>query len=335
MTRHNRHVLRVIDAHGGGNPTRIITGGVPRLAGNTVAAQQDDFEQRFDYLRTAVTLEPRGGALTSSAVLVPPADPLADLGAFFMEPFGYPAMCGSDTISLVTALIETGQIPVSNPTTTVRIETPAGLVTAEAQVSGQGVDSVTFTNVPGFLALADVVVHVPDHGELIVDVAYGGNFYVLVPARALGLDLAADPPTAVSRPAGFLLAAAQEQLVVQHPENPSLKHITHVMVVDEANVPNARVQVVVPPDVLDRSPCGTGTTARVAALVAKGVLDIGGSITHTSLTGQQFAGRALERVQVGPQAGARVAITGSGHIIGDGNIYVDERDPLAHGYGVR
>lgn len=334
MTRHGRHVLRVVDAHGGGNPTRIITGGVPKLSGDTVAAQQADFEKHWDHIRTAVTLEPRGGALTSSAVLVPPADQRADVGVFFMEPFGYPTMCGSDTISLVTALFETGQVPASGDSAIVRLDTPAGLVTAEARLSSTGVDSVTFTNVPGFLALDSVALDVPGLGELTIDVAYGGNFYVLVPASRLGLDLAVDPPTAVSAPAGRLLAAAQGQLVVAHPEHPALNRITHVMVVDEHDAPDARVQVVVPPDVLDRSPCGTGTTARVAALVAKGALGIGESITHTSLTGQKFTGRALEGVDVGAYAGTRVTITGSGHIIGDGNIYIDERDPLAHGYSV-
>lgn len=332
-----RHVLRVIDAHGGGNPTRIIVGGVPRLVGETVAAQASYFAEHWDHLRTAVTLEPRGGALTSSAVLVQPADPEADLGVFFMEPFGYPAMCGSDTISLVTALIETGQIPTNGTSATVRLDTPAGLVTAEATISESGVESVTFVNVPGFLALADVSIDVPGHGEVVVDVAYGGNFYVLVPARMIGLDLATDAPTRVGAVARLLLEAAVEQLKVQHPTKPSLSQITHVMVYDgqDDGTFDARVQVVVPPDVLDRSPCGTGTTARVAGLVAKGLLPLDGTVTHTSLTGQRFTGRALRRVDLGSEQGTEVSITGSGYIIGDGNIYLDERDPLAHGYSVQ
>ena len=332
-----RHVLRVIDAHAGGNPTRIIVGGVPRLDGSTVAAQQVDFARRWDHLRTAVTLEPRGGALTSSAVLVPPADPKADVGVFFMEPFGYPAMCGSDTISLVTALIETGQIATNGESATVRLETPAGLVMADARMTFSGVESVTFTNVPGFLALDEVAVHTAERGELVVDVAYGGNFYVLVPARSLNLDLAADVPSLVGARAKGVLEAAREQLVVQHPTIPALNEITHVMVYDEQSDASrdARVQVVVPPDVLDRSPCGTGTTARVAALVAQGRLQIGGSVRHTSLTGQTFTGRALREVAMDSTLGTEVAITGSGHLIGDGNIYVDDRDPLTYGFSVK
>lgn len=331
-----RHVLRVIDAHGGGNPTRIITGGIPRLEGSTVAAQAAHFAEHWDHLRTAVTLEPRGGALTSSAVLVPSTNPEADLGVFFMEPFGYPTMCGSDTISLVTALIETGQVPRTGETATVRLDTPAGLVTAEARIGPAGVQSVTFTNVPGFLALSDVPLDVPGLGDLTVDVAYGGNFYVLVPAHALGLDLRVDRPTRVGGVASLLLEAAAQRLTVQHPTEPAIKQITHVMVYDQAADDgfDARVQVVVPPDVLDRSPCGTGTTARTAALVAKGLLDLGGSVTHTSLTGQQFTGRAVRSVSLGTAHGTEVTITGSGYVIGDGNIYIDERDPLAHGYTV-
>lgn len=332
-----RHVLRVIDAHGGGNPTRIIVGGVPRLDGATVAAQQVDFAKHWDHLRTAVTLEPRGGALTSSAVLVRPADPRADVGVFFMEPFGYPAMCGSDTISLVAALIETGQIATNGQSATVRLETPAGLVTAQARVTSSGVENVTFTNVPGFLALDEVAVRTAALGELVVDVAYGGNFYVLVPARSLDLDLAADVPSLVGARAKGVLQAAREQLAVQHPTIPALNEITHVMVYDEPSDASrdARVQVVVPPDVLDRSPCGTGTTARVAALVAKGRLQIGGSVRHTSLTGLTFTGRALREVAMESAVGTEVAITGSGHVIGDGNIYVDGRDPLTYGFSVK
>lgn len=330
-----RHTLRVIDAHGGGNPTRIIVGGVPRLPGATVAQQAAHFAEHWDHLRTAVTLEPRGGALTSSAVLVPPCDPIADLGVFFMEPFGYPAMCGSDTISLVTALIETGQVPVRGDSATVRLDTPAGLVTAEAAFTADGVDSVTFTNVPGYLALADVTIAVMGIGDLVVDVAYGGNFYVLVPAAALGLDLRSDPPTEVGAVARLVLEAAREQLEVQHPVNAGLDQITHVMVVDAGPEGlDARVQVVVPPDVLDRSPCGTGTTARVSALVAKGAIGIGAGVTHTSLTGEQFRGRAVQEVALGAYRGTEVAITGRGYVIGDGNIHIDERDPLAHGFSV-
>lgn len=331
-----RHVLRVIDAHGGGNPTKIIVAGVPPLRGATVAAQQADFADRWDHLRTAVTLEPRGGALTSSAVLVPTTHPDADVGVFFMEPFEYPTMCGSDTISLVTALVETGQVPVSGDAATVRMETPAGLVTAQARVSADGVESVTFTNVPGFLALADVELQLSDHDALVVDISYGGNFYVLVPARALGLDLATHAPTRVARVAGDVLAAAKEQLHVAHPTHPSIDQITHVMVYDEHSKESrdARVQVVVPPDVLDRSPCGTGTTARVAALVEKGMVTLGESLSHTSLTGQSFTGRAIGRVDLGGRPGTSVAITGSGHVIGDGNVYLDARDPLAHGFSV-
>lgn len=329
-----RHSFRVIDSHTGGNPTRLVLSGVPPLLGANVAEKMKFFEAHHDWIRTAMVLEPRGGNLTSSAVLVPPSDPRADIGVFFMEAFGYLPMCGSDTIGLVTMLVESGQVPISGAETVVRIETPAGLIEATAHVVGDVVEKVTFVNVPAYVAALDTQMNVPGFGSVVVDVAYGGNFYVIADARQFGLTLDAHATAPALAAAGPLLAAANTAVDARLPGNPAIRGITHVQFFEPSARPDAdaRIMVIIEPGIVDRSPCGTGTTAKVATLVQRGVMTDGDTFTHESVTGQTFTGCALGDVDIAGSRGHRVAITGSAYITAESTVIVDSRDPLGAGF---
>lgn len=334
---HADHVFKITDVHAGGAPSRIVFSGIPRLDGATVMDKMQYFAANHDWIRRSLVLEPRGGGLTSGVVLLPPSHPGAHVGAFFMEPDGYLPMCGSDTISTVTALIETGQVPVTGPHTQVRLDTPAGLIEATAEVDHGRVRSVTFVGAPAFCALANRDLEIPGFGSVKVDVAYGGNFYVIADAAQFGLRLAADNTGPIISVAQQLHAAVNSAFDVSHPEIPQIKGVTHVQLFTQPDGPSAPtpIAVVVPPGIVDRSPCGTGTTAKVATLIASGQLDFGQPFAHQSVTGAVFTGRAVEATTVGPLPACRVAITGSAYIVADSTIFVDRDDVLAEGFQLR
>ena len=247
---------------------------------------------------------------------------------------GYLPMCGSDTIGLVTMLIDSGSIPITGAQTVVRIDTPAGVIEATATVDNGRVEEVTFVNVPAFVAALDIPLNVGDFGEILIDVAYGGNFYAIADARQFGLDLMANHTAPAVAIAHHILVAANDALDVVHPESPDIKGINHVQFFmpplgDRAD---ARVMVVIEPGIVDRSPCGTGTTAKIATLMARGLLRIGEPFTHESVTGETFTGRALGRADVGGGDGYFVAITGRAYIIAEATMIIDPRDPLRHGF---
>jgi proline racemase len=329
-----QHRFEVIDSHTGGNPTRLVLSGIPDLPGATVAAQMDYFAAHHDWIRTALVLEPRGGNLTSAAVLVPPCDPRADIGVFFMEALGYLPMCGSDTIGLITMLIDSGRIAATTDTKTVRLDTPAGLIKATATLVDGRVDHVTFVNVTAFVTALDFRVEVDGYGEATVDVAYGGNFFVIAEASQLGVRLDASDTTPVITAAAQLLAATNNAVPTRHPVNDAISGVTHVQLYSPARSAgaDARIMVVIEPGIVDRSPCGTGTTAKVATLAARGVLHPGDSFVHESVTGQTFNGTLLSTAVSEGHRGYQVAISGRAFITAESTVVVDPRDPLAHGF---
>lgn len=324
----------VIDSHTGGNPTRLVVSGIPDLPGVTMAEKVAYFEQHHDWIRTAMVLEPRGGNLTSSAVLVPPCDPRADIGVFFMESFGYPPMCGSDTVGLVTMLIESGRVPAHEPVTTIRIDTPAGLVEATARVTGGLVEHVTFVNVTAFVIALDHQLTVPGYGTVTVDVAYGGNVFVIADSAQFGLTLQPHNMATAIEASQQLLAAANASVHTEHPLDPTINEITHVQFFgdDQGHGADARIMVVVPPGIVDRSPCGTGTTAKVATLMHRGVMKEGDTFVHEAVTGGRFTGTALDTTTLGDRSGYRVSITGQAYVIAVGTVILDNRDDLRHGF---
>lgn len=329
------HMFKVFDMHSGGAPSRLILSGVPPLAGDTVMDKMLDFAANHDWIRRSLILEPRGRGLTSGIVLLPASRPDADVGAFFIEAHGCLPMCGSDTIATVTALLETGQLPITGAETVVRLDTPAGLIEATATVESGRVTGVTFVGAPAFCLLPDSAVTLPSYGTVTVDVSYGGNFYAITDADTIGLELspaATGPATAF---ATELHRAVNEVFAVQHPELAAVRGVTHVQLFQapgHGGEAATKVMVIMPKGLVDRSPCGTGTTAKVATLWSKGVLEVGQPFVHQSITGASYTGRPVEPGRVGPVASCRVGITGDAYVTADSTIYLDRSDVLANGF---
>jgi len=331
------HVFKVIDVHAGGAPSRLVYSGIPQLVGETMMEKMRYFEAHHDWIRRSLVLEPRGGSLTSAVVLMPPSRSDAHIGAFFMEAHGYLPMCGSDTLATVTALVETGQVAATGAETVVRIDTPAGLIEATAHVDGGRVTEVTFVGAPAFCVLSQQDLEVPGFGSVTVDVAYGGNFYVIADAAQFDVPLEAlntGPAVAVAH---HLRDAVNAAFQVEHPVIPDIRGVTHVQLFtkpERASEPT-RIMVIIPTGNVDRSPCGTGTTAKVATLFGRGELSLGQPFVHQSVTGARFTGRAVESTTAAAMPACRVAITGSAFVTADATIYVDHADVLAEGFQLR
>ena len=328
------HVFETIESHTAGNPTRTILSGAPALVGATMLERLADLRDKYEWVRTSLMFEPRGSSVMSGCVLMQPCDPNADVGVVFIEASGYPPMCGHDTIGLVTVLIETNRVAVTGPTVRVVLDTPAGLVETVATVEDNRVTSVSFYSTPSFLLHQDAVIPVPDVGPVTVDIAWGGNFYALVDAASVGIDL--DDPRVGGRIAlaAKIRGAVNSTFDVRHPLLEGVTGLTHVSFVGPPINPaaTARTSVIMPPGGADRSPCGTGTAARTASLVARGELAVGESLVHESITGGLFSSTPVENVDVGGLRGVRSRITGRAFITGFARWTVDPADPLAKGF---
>jgi proline racemase len=328
------HTFRTIESHTAGNPTRTVISGLPELVGDTMLAKMHDLEARHDWVRTSLMFEPRGHSVMSGCLVLPPCDPRADIGVLYIEASGHLPMCGHDTIGVVTALLQHGLLPAAEPTTRIVIDTPAGLVGTTAEVRQGRVESVTFTSTPSFLYARDVGIDVPDLGPVSVDIAWGGNFYAIVDAPSVGLDLT---DARVGR--RIMLAEVLRDLVnqtidVSHPVLEGVRGVTHVQFIGPARHKEATslCSVVIRPGGADRSPCGTGTSARTATLVARGELRLGEPLVHESITGELFTSLPVENVRVGNFAGVRNRITGSAYLTGTATWTVDPEDPLREGF---
>lgn len=331
------HALKAFDSHTGGAPTRTVYSGVPPVPGRSMIEKREYIRQNLDWIRGVLTHEPRGHGPSSVVLLLPPCDPRADVGVVFVEAFGYPPMCGTDTIGVSTVLVETGQIPNREPETTLRIDTPAGLIESTVHVEDGEVTGVSFVGAPSFLLKAGVQVDVTEFGRVTADIAYGGNFYAITDAEQYDLRIAADNCAAGIELMNRVRSAFEAAVDVQHPTVREIHGLTHMQFFGPPETPaaDARILVVMEHGAIDRSPCGTGTSAKVAALVAQGRLDIGDSFVHESVTGATFRGRAVERAMVGQVDAVRVEITGSAFITGESTYLVDPRDPLAYGFSIR
>jgi proline racemase len=328
------HTFRTIESHTAGNPTRTVLSGVPQLAGDTMLAKMHDLEARHDWVRTSLMFEPRGHSVMSGCVVLPPCDPRADVGVLYIEASGHLPMCGHDTIGLVTVLIQHGLVPSSEPTTRVVLDTPAGLIETTAAVKNGRVTRVTFTSTPSFLYAQDVALDVPGIGPITADVAWGGNFYAIVDATSVGLDLTEPRVGRRIMLAETIRDLVNETVEVHHPALEGVGGVTHVQFIGPARRQGATnlCSVVIRPGGADRSPCGTGTSARTATLVARGHLLMGEALVHESITGEFFTSVPVEEVQVGPFAGVRTKITGTAYVTGVAEWSVDPQDPLRHGF---
>ncbi len=327
-------LISTIDTHTAGEPTRNIIGGLPHIPGKTISEKMLYMRDNLDWLRTMLMFEPRGNSVMSGAVITQPCDPRADVGVIYIEVGGYLPMCGHDTIGCATAMVEAGIVPVREPVTKIIFDTPAGLVDVSVQVENGVAKSVTFENIPSFLYESEVTVSVPGLGKIKMDIAYGGNFYALVDASSIGIELLPENADKIVSLGKLIRKAVNSQLDVRHPEKTFIKGLTHVEFYGPPTHPEAHVKnaVVIPPGSIDRSPCGTGTSAKLATLYAKGEVKKGERFVHESLIGTIFRARVVEESQVGGIPAVIPEVCGSAYVTGFHNFVLDPEDPLKEGY---
>ena len=328
-------LVSAVDSHTEGMPTRVVTGGVPALPGATMLERKLHFEAERDDLRLMLMREPRGHGAMSGAILQPPLREDADWGVLFIEVSGLLPMCGHGTIGVATVLVETGMVEVTEPVTTIRLDTPAGLVEARVAVEDGRARSVTLRNVPSFVDALDRTVVVPGHGELTYDMAFGGNFYAILPAAAVGLEV--DPANADAFVAAGLaiMAAIDAADRPVHPEDPRISGCHHVVLHEPGrDGADARAATSIHPGWLDRSPCGTGTSARLAQLHARGELGVGDAFVNASIIDTRFTGRIVEETAVAGRPAVVPEITGRAWITGMGQYGLDPDDPFPAGFAV-
>jgi proline racemase len=341
-------MVTAVDAHACGEPGRVITGGVVNVPGNTMFEKKQWLETHGDDLRQRMLREPRGYPAANCNLILPPTHPDADAGFVIMEQTEYPPMSGTNTICVTTVLLETGMLPMKEPVTELVLESPAGLVSVRAEISNGKVMQVTFKNVPAFAVHLDAQVEVPNLGTVTVDVAYGGMFYVISNAEPLDLRLTPDEGRDIVRISEMIKAATQEQLPVVHPENPEIAGVTIAQLSGPPTRPDAHLKNAVTVSIgkldwdspaswtgaLDRSPCGTGTCAKMATLHAKGKLSLNQDFVHEGILGTIFTGRLIGETKVGPYPAVIPTLSGQAWITGISTYVVDPDDPFPNGFTV-
>ncbi|GLW08333.1 proline racemase [Microtetraspora sp. NBRC 13810] len=328
-----RHVYHAVDSHTEGMPTRVITGGVGVIPGATMAERREHFMANLDHVRTLLMNEPRGHAAMSGAILQPPTRPDADYGVLYIEVSGCLPMCGHGTIGVATVLVETGMVPVTEPVTTIRLDTPAGLVVARVEVEDGAARAVTIENVPSYSAGLDRTVKVPGLGELTYDLAYGGNFYAILPVESAGLPFDRAAKQRILDAGLAVMAAINEQDEPVHPLDPGIRGCHHVQfVAPGSDARHSRHAMAIHPGWFDRSPCGTGTSARMAQLHARGELELGADFVNESFIGTRFTGRLLSLTEVAGRPAVVPAITGRAWITGTAQYFLDPADPFPAGF---
>jgi proline racemase len=314
-------------------PTRVVTGGLGALPGDSMQERRLYFEHQLDDLRLMLMREPRGHAAMSGAFLQPPTRPDADWGVLFIEVSGCLPMCGHGTIGVATVLVECGLVTVTEPETVIRLDTPAGLVEARVAVSDGRAERVTLRNVPAFVAQLDAGVEVGGLGEIRYDMAFGGNFYALVPAATVDLQPTPNNADALIACGLQIIEAIDAAAPPEHPLDPAIRGCKHVVFhAPGENGADARNATSIHPGWLDRSPCGTGTSARMAQLHARGELALNTDFTNESVIGSRFVGRLVEETSVGDTPAVVPEITGRAWITGMGQYLLDPRDPFPAGF---
>ncbi len=328
-----RRVFHAVDSHTEGMPTRVIVGGVGVLPGETMAERRLHVMTEADDLRTLLMYEPRGHSAMSGAILQPPTRPDADWGVVYIEVSGCLPMCGHGTIGVATVLVETGMVEVTEPVTTIRLDVPIGLVEARVQVEDGRAKAVTIRNVPSFTVGLDRTVRVPGFGEVTYDMAFGGNFYAIVPIERLGIPFERSEKQRMLDAALAMMDAINETEMPVHPTAPAVRECHHVYL--EAPGSDARYSrhaMAIHPGWFDRSPCGTGTSARMAQLHTRGLLPLDTDFVNESFIGTRFTGRLVDTATVGPYDAVVPTITGRAWITGTAQYVLDPEDPFPAGF---
>jgi proline racemase len=346
-------ILDIVDAHSSGAPCRTVTGGLDSLniVGATMLEKKKFVEDHHDWLRTALLREPRGHPALNADLVLPPCDPSADVGLVIINQRPvYPNMSGGNILCYVTSILEAGVLPIDphNPVTTVRVETPGGIVVAHAHCRGNKVEHVTVENVPSYATHLDYQLEVPGLGTFTVDVAYGGMFYLIIAAEDLGVSIDPENAAQLCELGEHVREAAIGVIAVNNPASTSIGSVDAVNIIAGPRSPDnhGRSAVVMPmlpgppqhpagvPALIDRCPCGTGTSALVAAKVAKGELVLGQDFRQESIIDEVYTVRAERMTSVGDTPAIIPALTGSAHLIAKSQIFIDDADPLRHGFSV-
>ncbi|HTZ38303.1 MAG TPA: 4-hydroxyproline epimerase [Stellaceae bacterium] len=330
-----QHTFACIDGHTCGNPVRLVIGGGPLLAGATMSERRQDFIARFDWVRRSLMFEPRGHDAMSGAILYPPLREDCDIAILYIETTGCLPICGHGTIGSVTFALEHGLV-TPRAEGVVALDAPAGRVTASFTRDGPHIDSVRLRNVPSYLALAEVPIAVEGLGELVVDIAYGGNFYAIVDRQKNFPGLEDVSVDWLLRWSPILRRRANEAAAVVHPDDPTIRGVSHVQWTGAPRDRRAhgRNAVFYGDRAIDRSPCGTGTSARMAQLAAKGRLAVGDEFIHESVIGTLFDGRVEGAARVGNHPAIVPSVAGWARMHGLNTIFVDRRDPLWAGFSL-
>ncbi|MGB9838973.1 proline racemase [Thermovenabulum sp.] len=327
-------MIYAVDSHTMGEPTRVVIGGIPAIPGKTMAEKKEYLEKNMDHIRRALMHEPRGHRDMFGSIITSPVNPEADFGIIFMDGGGYLNMCGHGSIGAVTVAIETGMVKPVEPVTYVKLDTPAGLVEARAEVENNVVKSVTVRNVPAFLYKSDVEIDVAGIGKIKADISFGGSFFAIVDAKQLNIKVKPENVDEIIKIGMAIKKAANEQIRVQHPEKEHIKTIDLVEIYDETDNPNAHLRnvVIFGDGQADRSPCGTGTSAKMATLFAKGKLSLNQPFYYESIIGTIFKGELVAETTVGPYKAVIPEITGNAFITGFNQMVIDPEDPVKYGF---
>jgi proline racemase len=330
-----RRVIQTVDSHTEGNSTRVITGGYPIPPGRTLLEKRAWLWRNDDGLRRMLNFEPRGHGMMCSVLLMPPIAEGADFSVIIMEQDEYVPMCGHCMIGTAMTVAATGMVPAREPLTAIVIETPAGLVRCEVEVRGGRIGGVSFINVESFLLHRDARLAVEGLGELSVDIAYGGDFYVIVDADPLGIQLAPDNDGELIAAARKIISAAGGHLDIRHPERPDINRCYQTLFTSACtSTGDLKQTIVCPPGSLDRSPCGTGTSARVAALHARGALALNEAKRFEGVLGTCFVGEAVSAEERAGVLYVRPKVTGRAWITGFHQFVLDPGDPLPDGFRI-
>lgn len=329
--------IHAIDSHTMGEPTRIVIGGIPQIHGDTMADKKKYLEDNLDYVRTALMNEPRGHNDMFGSIITSSNDKEADFGIIFMDGGGYLNMCGHGSIGAATVAVETGMVEMHEPITNLVMEAPAGLIRAKVKVENDKVQEVSITNVPSFLYMEDVKLEVPSLNKTITfDISFGGSFFAIIHASELGVKVEASQVDVLKKLGLEIRDLINETMTIQHPTLEHIKTVDLVEIYDAPSNPEATYKnvVIFGQGQVDRSPCGTGTSAKLATLYKKGHLKIDEKFVYESITGTMFKGRVLEETKVGDFDAVIPEITGGAYITGFCHFVIDPDDPLKHGFVV-
>lgn len=329
--------ITAIDAHTGGEPFRVIVDGFPELKGETILEKRRYAKENYDHLRTALMWEPRGHADMYGCILTPPVSPDADFGILFIHNEGFSTMCGHGIIGIATVVLETGMLPMVSPTTTIKIDSPAGLITAFAHIEDNHVKNVSFHNVLSFVSELDAVVDVPELGKVRYDLAFGGAFYAYVNAKDVGVKCTAEDYRPLIEKGMAIKRAVMASRKIIHPFEEDLGFLYGTIFVDEPQDAgsHSRNVCIFADGEVDRSPTGTGVSGRLAIHHARGEIQIGDEIVIESIIGSKFSGRVVEEAEFGPHRAIQPEVRGEAFLVGRNELWLNPNDPLNDGFILR